>query len=326
MAAKKSTSGWVLALLMALAVVTTLLGPAAAGRLRATVHWAFAPLGDVGMYLTTTVKHSTRPSPNLTREQAEHLREQNDELRRKLQTVETEALYWKRVAQNGRVIFSELFGPRRDAPVRLIAARVVIGDSMPYGWTRIVNVGRRQGAADGMYVTQRRLLTDRSETLPANLAVLSGTTVVGRLLESGPFTARLQMVVDRGFQTPAQVLRVIDPAQPRLVLHQDQTTRLMEDINEPIEVVAFGDGSPLLFVPEVRKTHGIQAGDILQMRPYVGALPEPVEIGRVTHVMDDAKNAGMVELKIKPSADLPSLRDVYIVVPKLDRLQPQGGS
>ncbi len=321
----KSRGGWLLTGLLSLSVVTTLLGPTAAGRMRSAVHWALAPLGDAGMYLTTGVKRLTRPRPSAGATRAEQWREENEALRRKVRYLESEVHRTQRVLQAGRRIFSRWFAPQPSVPVRLVPARVVAADSLPYGWTRIINAGRRRGANLGAYVTQRRILTDRAEPLEEAWPVLSESALVGRIIESGPFTARVQLVTDAGYEVRSQVHRRVDPHAPRLIQAGDQLVRLTAANNEPVEVVAFGDGATGLIVPEVRKVHNLRPGDVLQVRPDVGALPAPVLIGTVTNVIDDPKHAGMAQLSVQPAADLPSLRDVFVVVPELGRLQPRGG-
>ncbi|MBN1941894.1 MAG: hypothetical protein JW849_01240 [Phycisphaerae bacterium] len=323
--AGKHRGVWILVVLMAISAATTLLGPSAAGSLRAMVHWAFAPLGDAGMYLTTRVKQITQPPPHVEADRAEQILEDNEILRRKVRYLESRLRSTRQSLRDGRGAFSAMFHPKADVPVRLIAARVVAGDSMPYGWTRILNAGNQREAVRGAYVTQRRVLTDRSEPLGENHPVLSTSGLAGRIVESGPFTARVQLVTDAGFEVRGQIRRVIDPRNPRLIQSGDQMVRLEEANNAPIDVVAFGDGAVGLVVPEVRQVHAVRPGDVLQVRPDVGALPAPVIIGTVTGVTDDAEHAGMVRLSVRPAVDLPSLREVFIVVPAADKLAKKGG-
>lgn len=321
----KKRSVWILALLMAMTVVTTLLGPSAAGKLRATVHWAFAPLGDAGMYLTTRVKRLTQPPPRIEPDRAERLVERNEILQRQVRFLESQLRRTQQTMRSGRGVFSKYFDPRSGVPVQCVAARVVAADSMPYGWTRIVNAGHRRGATNGAFVTQRRLLTDRAEPMGDNQLVLGASALAGRIMESGPFTARLQLVTDAGFEIRSQVHRVIDPRRPRVIQAGDQMVQLTAANDAPIDVMAFGDGAVGLIVPEVRKVHNIRVGDVLQVRPDIGALPAPVQIGRVVEVVDDARHAGMVQLHVRPAVDFPSLRDVFIVVPTAGKLQSKGG-
>ena len=320
----KPSRSLLLAVLMLASCVTSLLGPKTAGKLRSMVHWAFAPLGDAGMYLTTRIKQSTAVTVDISPDQARRLKKTNRELLRRINTLETEVMNWKRATWNGKGIYSSLFGPSSDTPVRLIPAFVVGADSMPYGWTRIINAGKKQGAEVNMYVTQRRIRTDRSKKLPTNLAVLSGTALAGRLTETGAFTARVQLITDAGFEISAQVRRVLNRKKPRLIRAGASMVQLKREINTPIEVRAFGDGANGLIVTEVRKVHNIRPGDVLQTRPDTGSLPVAVDIGTVEKVSDDPQHAGMVRLHVTPVVDLPAMYEVYIVVPGMARLGSEG--
>ena len=83
-----------------------------------------------------------------------------------------------------------------------------------------------------------------------------------------------------------------------------------------VSVRARGDGATGLIVSGVPKSHNVLPGDVLQTKQNDAFLPAVVEIGIVDKVTDSAKHTGTVELHIKPTADLPSLREVYIVVPE----------
>jgi cell shape-determining protein MreC len=310
--------------------VLALLGPDAAAQLRSMVHWALAPLGDAGMYLTASVKRGTSPTPELTEAEVAEVAAENERLRA---IVTTQREWLRRL--NARVrggegtykrIFSRAFGPDEDIPVRLVAARTVATDSLPYGWTRVLNAGANDGVEDDMLATQRLLLTDRSKQLPPNLAVLSGAALVGRVLETGAFTARLQLVTDRAFAMRCHVGRVIDPANPRQVQIRARMMPLTPRINYPVEAYVHGDGASGLVCDPIPAVHNIKPGDIIQTRGDEALLPAAVVIGRVSEVENDPEHPGMVIVHARPLADLASLRDVYICVPRIRRPADRGGS
>lgn len=307
--------------LMLAAGVLALLGPDAAVQLRSMCHWALAPLGDAGMYLTTSLKGQTRPAVDLTDEQAAALVRENEQLR---SVVTTQREYLRRInreLQGGgrafRNVFSHAFGPNADVPVRLVAARAVATDSLPYGWTRVLNAGSRDHVQGGMLATQRLLLTDREKSLPENLAVLADSALIGRIIEAGAFTARLQLITDAGFATRAHVARVIDPGNPRQVQVNDRRQPLTPQINFAVEAYARGNGTGEMVCDPIPAVHNIRPGDVLQTRGDQALLPVPVAIGRVAAVEDDPEHAGMVIVRVAPLADLPAVRNVYIVVPHI---------
>ncbi len=315
--------------LMLAAGVLALLGPDAADQLRSMVDWALAPLGDAGMYLTASVKHRTRPAPELTDAQAAALADENERLRG---IVTTQREYLRQLAaqlhggsRTYRRVFSAAFGPDADVPVRLVPARAVATDSLPYGWTRVLNAGSNDGVDGGMLATQRLILTDRRKQLPPNLAVLGDSALVGRIMESGAFTARLQLVTDANFSSRVHIARVIDPSSPREVQVDARRVTLTPQINYAIEAYARGNGAGLLVCDPIPAVHNVRPGDILQTRGRDALLPVPVVMARVTEVSDDPEHAGMVIVTAKPLADLASLRDVYIIVPRIRRPQSQQG-
>ncbi|NBB95519.1 MAG: hypothetical protein GVY16_07235 [Planctomycetes bacterium] len=331
--AKRSTtpSRAVLAgVLLLVACVLALAGPGVAARLRSTVHWALAPLGDAGMYLTTAVKSRAVDRPDLTAGQAAELVAENRRLRG---MVTTQREWLRRIhgqLQGGRQafdrVFSRAYGPDADVPVRLVPARVVAGDSMPYGWSRLVQAGDRDGVEADMLATQRLLLTDRQKQLPDNLAALSGAALVGRVVETGAFTARLQLVTDEAFASRAHIGRVIDPQHPRQVQMRARMVPLTARINYPVEAYVRGDGRGQLVCEPLAASHNVQPGDILQTRGDEAMLPAAVVIGRVTDVSNDPEHPGMVLVRVEPLADLSALREVYLVVPRISRPGERKGS
>lgn len=309
-----------LGVLLVVSVITALSGPVTAGRLRGMMHWAFAHFGDAGMYLTTRVKGMIPDSQLLSEIEAAKLSRENSALKRRVDSLESKILRQNRILTGVTTgsVFSKLFGPDSDTPVKLISARVVAADSLPYGFGRLLNAGSRNGAADGLAVTTRTLWTNRRKKLPQNFAILSDSAFVGKLMETKAFTARMQMVNDRGFKIVANIHRRINPraTPPRKVQFGDRMKTLTAANNFPISVYACGDGATGLIVSNVPRRHNILPGDVLRTKPNDALLPAIIEIGVVDSVTPSPKHSGMVNLHVKPSADLPSLREVYIVVPQ----------
>ncbi|GEM_PF-2141533 len=321
----KSSRPFVLSALLVGAAVMTFLSPASAGRVRGLFHWAIAPLGDAGMYFVSRVKTTSEPTGGISPSQARELKRQNEILRRRQRLLAARLAQLDGQIESGRTVISRLFGRSQDVPVKLIPARVVAEDSLPYGWCRLINAGQKQGVSPGLAATTRTLLSDRSEKLPKNLAVLSGQALVGRVVESSAYSARLQLLTDRGYRVGAQVHRVINPRSRRTVRHGDRLVKLTPQINRPVNVLACGDGAGGIVAREVRLAYNIQPGDRLQTHPDSPELPVAVEIGTVARVLDDPKHPGMVTLEISPTADLPPLREVFVVVPTLAGLGQSGG-
>lgn len=329
----KLTRQRTLAILIALSVLSSLLGNGLADRLRAALHPIFAPLGDAGMYLATAFREHVHSlsGPSLTPAEAQKLIDANRELEGRLLSVERELADRIQRQQEMHTIMSQLFGPVQDLPCELISARVVAADSLPYGRRNVLNVGRRQGAEPGVSVTTLRVLTDRSKALPANLAAITQAALVGRLTETGAFTARLQLVTDMGFKTPARIRRIVKPGVRRTVTIVSPSGAsdviLTPEIENryPVKVEARGNGVDRLIVEGVSALHNVQKGDFLVTSGDDPFLPAEIRIGEVVSVVD-AEQPNFVTLRVQPHADLATLREVYIVVPKSGKSASAGGT
>ncbi len=306
-----------LVLLLIASVATAILGRSVSSPLRGAVNWALTPMGDAGMYLATSFKKKISASPQpMTPEDIERLVEVKDRWRVRALAAERDLARRIRREQQQR----RLFGPQQDLPVRLISARVVMGDSMPYNWTRVVNAGKSQDVEPGCRVTTRRLLTDRSKALPKNLAVLWRTVFVGRIIRAGAFTAVCQLVTDRGFKTDALIIRKIDPDNPRRIKIDIRNgaafAKISRKNNRPVGIKIQGHGNGRIIARQVKAGHNIKPGDVLRTRGDDIHLPQSMLIGEVEKVVDDRNDPGFQTVYIRPAANLEALRSVYVVVPK----------
>ncbi|MFW6062088.1 MAG: rod shape-determining protein MreC, partial [Planctomycetota bacterium] len=207
----------------------------------------------------------------------------------------------------------------------LVPGRVVGTGSLPYGRTRMLNVGRAQGAETGTRVTSRRLLTDRSKALPVppKLATLSQQVLVGWVSEAWAYGADLQLVTDAGFQINGYIRRDIrlktpdgQPRQVKVIQRGDASEQpLTARNNKLVPVVAQGDGRDRLLVRDVKENDRILPGDMLVTRGDSYLLPEQVPIGKVEKIKPQPHQPGFVTLVVKPLADLSSLRNVLVIVP-----------
>jgi len=302
-----------LVVLLLAVTATTLAGRRLASRLRVAAQYVVPVLGDTGMYVATSFKSHVREitARGVTPAEAKRLHEERDEWRRRALAYEQQIARYIEHQKARRQLYGRVF----DVPVELIPARVVAADALPYGSTRLVTGGTSRGAAPRQRVTTRRLHTDRGKALPEGLAALSGTVLVGRLMETGAFTARLQLVTDRGFQMRARVVRVIDPETPRRITTGGRVRALSRENNRPLEVLAVGDGAGGVLVEGVRVEENVLPGDWLVTRDDDALLPAQVAIGKVTRVEELPGGPHTVRLHVAPQASLDALREVYVVVP-----------
>ncbi len=147
------TKRHVMAVLIAVSVVTIALGKPAAWRLRNLLQPILSPLGDAGMYLTVAMRKNITAAADrgLSLQEQERLRHEFDVLR-------GYAAYWKwesekRLEQLETLRrFQQSYGPVKDLPCELIPARVVGEVSLPYEQGRSLNVGKDAGAEPGELV------------------------------------------------------------------------------------------------------------------------------------------------------------------------------
>ncbi|MFB3891028.1 MAG: rod shape-determining protein MreC [Phycisphaerae bacterium] len=331
------SKGAVFAMLMLASVAALFLGPRAAAVMRQPFQVILAPLSDVGILANTEVKSAVGNivSEEISQEEARRLKKDNEELLQLVQSmagkVEDDSKRLARVQALDKLAFGQV----NKVPCELIEARVVAADSLPYGQTRLVSpYGVRYAAPSGVPVTTRRLMTDRSNELQKRFPALAAqwevntAALVGRVVSSWAFGAQLQLVTDRGFdKVAANVLRRIDPKSPREITDGSARRTLTEANNRPVPVKVSGDGKSGLVSESIPAEHSIRKGDWLVTRSDDPLLPAQIRIGEVAEVKEEGKSPGFVTLRIKPSADLETLREVYIVVPHgmVQDTQAKGG-
>jgi len=278
-------------------------GPGLAGWLRGLVAPALAPLGDGGVWLASSFRAAAGAGgADAARRRAAELEDELGELR-------AQRGYWRSRADEYaqslrdmrafRRLYSDRFGRVPDLPADLIPARVVAADALPYGRGRVVNAGGRRGVRPGQPVTTRRARTNRrKELLPPKLRAITPTALAGIVTETGPLTARIRLVTDRAFRMPARVYaRWAGQQEPRCVVAEIR-----------------GDGPGGLVLPDVKAGQGIRPGDEVVTQPDA-LLPIEVRIGEVTEVVPQPKHPKFVTVRVRPYAELDTLRRVYIVAP-----------
>ena len=321
---RKPSRRTVLAILLAGSGLLFILGPRISGRLRTATNWLFAPFGDAGMGVTTAFRAHLEGLDVSEMEPAEVRRilNRNESLQAQIHALEADNAELRRRDAFAHVFREDLFGGRDPLPCTLVPARVVGSDSLPYGATRILNAGANEGAARDQRVTTRELLTGRPGVLPRGYEVITGSALVGRISETGPYIARLQLITDPGFRVRANVRRIYNAAAPRRIRIDEggvpKVIPLTESLaaRELIKVKLKGEGFGRMVAVNVKAWHQVRPGDWVQTCRDDARLPAEVRIGKVIKVVPNADNAHFVTLHIAPHAHLDSLREVYIVCPK----------
>ena len=318
----KVLAGWskqrTAALLIVAALIMSLMGRGFASRLRNAVQPFLSPFGGAGMYLTAALRRNAG-ARGLSSQEARQLREE-------VQRLISIANYWQRESESSRRHLDNVlklrasYDPVIGVDYEIIPATVVAEDSLPYGQTRAVNAGKKDGVRTGSAV----VLTDRSKALPPELPVVATAELVGRLVDAGAFAARVQLVTDRDFKVSARIRRLVDPNRPREITVTTDGSAARELLTEqnsvPLDVQAVGDGADGMIVSHVPAIDNVLPGDLL-VTAGDGTLPVEIRIGRVAEVSPDPQHPHHVTVRVRPDAELSSLREVYILLPR--KLPPQ---
>jgi len=314
-----------LGIFLAATAIAAVMGERAARPLRQVAGFLLPPLSDAPMYAVTQIGSglSGRRPAAIGPKEADRLRRENDYLRRL-------SAYWRyreevyRKRSEDLANFKGMYGATRDLACELIPARVVAAGTLPYDQTRMVSRTSPRRIQQGAAVTTRQILTQRSKVLPPRLTVVNANFLVGRITDSGAFTARLQLATDRNFRMHARIRRVIAPGRPRMVTVTEgdlpRTTPLGPENNHPIEVLAVGDGARRLVARQVKEYYKVRPGDLLVASPSQENVPTEIHIGKVVEVRRDREDARRVTVFIEPHADLENIRNVYILSP----IEPPG--
>lgn len=308
-----------LLLALAISILAIVMGRSAAAPLRNAADFLLAPVGDAPMYAATALKSlgGEEPVGRSTRADLERLRSENAYLRQLAGHWQRQEEIQKRRAEE-LANFQALYRPAADLACELIPARVVGSAGLPYHRARMLRTPLPRSGYEGSPVTARTLLTDRAKALPPRLAVVTGSALVGRIAEAGAYTARLQLLTDRGYKMTGRVRRIIDPANPRMVTVMEGTAAvvpLTPENNKEISVNAHGDGAGAMVVEHVKAYQNVLPGDLLVTSGDEAALPTEINVGVVTEVRLESKDPHCVTLLVSPHAKLESLREVFIVVP-----------
>lgn len=285
-------------------------GPQLAAAIRPVVQVALVPFADGGMYLATTFRSHMADvtSGRVSQEEARKLQEQVAQYRRENDYLVDYSLAIRKQLMDLSVL-SKAFEPTNKFAWKLIAGRIVMADSLPYGRTRVINVGGDNGVRPG----EKVLLTDRAKAVTRDLPVVAGSVLVGRIAESSAQAARLQLVTDSGFRQRVRVFR--DPHNRRDVAVEGKLLPLTL-ANSAVDVPDLqGDGAGGMIIPNVQDYLGIAVGDRVVTRDADLYLPAAVAVGEVTAIRKYNDQPKFLILVVRPAVDLESLRDVYVVVP-----------
>ncbi len=327
---KRLTDHHVLQGLLALSVVSCFALPRGPDRPRELLAPLLAPISHSGLYVcdaigrnigdllhddcdTQTVREILRANGPLR----DHLLAEMDRsTRRRLAVCEqmiADQQQQLNAVRRTRGMLGETF------PCKLLPA-TVIGEGATV-WDDAALLRTSSRPTPGAPVTTRGLLINRPTAIPENVAALSESALVGRIVSSGAWTAHLQLITDPDFSARGLVVRLFYPDRQRLITVEQpegertlMVRRPLQRSDEPIPVSLFGRRHDLV-TAAVPARHGIEPGDWVITSGRDGFLPMNIRIGTVRTVEPVADSPKHVRLRIDPEADLEDLRRVTIVQP-----------
>jgi len=197
-------------------------------------------------------------------------------------------------------------GQRLGASGRLIPARVISQDLLPWRSSRLLNAGSVQGVQDGAAVTSHEFTLDRGEDaeLRNGLAILLGEVFVGTIEQTGTHTSRVKLLSDVSVQRKVRIGRSMGG---RFVL-VDRYFWLT------------GRGSGRMEIRDVERkdmeTGIVQVGDTVLSDPQSDVLPAAMTIGKIAAASTDRDNPLFAILTIASAVPEETLRRVYIYDPR----------
>lgn len=197
------------------------------------------------------------------------LTEENKELRAMVDSLSAQLLKLEEASLENERLRSLLSLPQRKS-FATIAAQVIGRDSS--NWTNIlmVNKGTSSGAQEGM-------------------PVIWGKNLVGKVIEAGPNTAKVSLMVDFNSKIPAKILRTRD---------------------EGIVFGALGKGRNVCKIKYIQQ---VQVGDQVVSSGLGRIYPKGLLIGEVIAVEEE--KAGLYKVaEIKPALNLASMEEVMVIV------------
>lgn len=200
-------------------------------------------------------------------------------------------------------------GQRLGASGRLIPAKVISQDLLPWRSSRLLNAGSVQGVQDGAAVTSHVFTVDRGEEaeLRSGLAILLGEVFVGTIEQTGTHTSRVKLLSDVSVQRKVRIGRWTGD---RFLL-VDRYFWMS------------GRGSGRMEIRDVERKDVekgvIQVGDTVLSDPQSDVLPAAMTIGKITAASADRDNPLFAVLAITAAVLEESLRRVYIYDPQSER-------
>lgn len=207
------------------------------------------------------------------RDSHDQLLKENDQMRGEL------ALLAETTSENERL--RGMLDFRRDMPGEMVAASVIGSDSASYAKSLRINRGSRAG-------------------ITRNMAVVTPSGVVGRVLEVAPWHADVQLVTDPHSRVPVRVQRT-------------RSQGMLEGLSKG-----------LCHLKYVARSEDVQPGDVVVTSGLGGIFPGGLVVGTVVNV--EKREFGVLQdVRVTPAVDLQRLPEEVFVVLKVPEADATAG-
>jgi cell shape-determining protein MreC len=267
----------------------------------------FVPFQDAAILTADSVAEGFGPTaPPVPSEQFEQIQREKEAAERRFAAVSLRA----QQLENQVVLLTaarewNAGGQPLGAQGKLLPARVVAEDLLPWRSARTINVGLLQGVAPGSTVTSHELDIDRgtADGIAGGQAILLGESLLGFVDEAGSHIARVKLLSDVDVQMKVRIGRLEGDA--------------FQSLDRYYWLIGKGRGQMQIRDVEAKEVQGgiIRTGDMVLSDPQSDSLPAAMVIGRITHIESDRDNPLFAILTVEPAVAPDSLRRVYVYLP-----------
>jgi cell shape-determining protein MreC len=200
-------------------------------------------------------------------------------------------------------------GRRIGSQGRLIPARAVTGDVLPWRSSRLVTAGSLQGVPPEAPVVSNKFTVDQGESagLRGGLAILLGEAFVGVVEQVGTHTSRVKLLSDPSVQMKVGIGRF-----------QDGAFTLADGY---FWLVGRGGGRMEIRDVEARsiESGAVRVGDVVFADSTNTNLPAAMTIGKVAGIKPDRDNPLFAHLAVEPVLAERDLNRVYVYDPQSEQ-------
>lgn len=200
----------------------------------------------------------------------QNVRTENESLKQEIARLQREATSYKEaIIANTR--YKKLLDIKKESRTPVVTATVIGNDLAPWVWSLTIDKGLEDGVGPEM-------------------AVMSGTGVIGQILEASDHSSKVLLLADRNSAVAAM----------------DQRSR--------IPGILKGNGDGLCRLAYVGKEDDIEIGDAIITSGTDQIFPKGLLLGKVTAVEKGSNSDIFQIITVKPSVELKQVEEVIVQI------------